>query len=499
MDAKEKAALLREWQLRQGDPLRAAYKSLTGAQRSYVDATQLSKLIQGGNRSGKTWTATVCFLMQALGIHPTLDNILKTNWSAWEGWWVTVTYNLFALQTWDHFKRLLLFPGESVHKLPTRRILQIGWQKKSPETPDYVLLRREDGKFAKIYIKSVDQGRGAFQSAGPNRAHADEEIPIEIREELQPRTWDRNAILSDSATPISGAKYLAEIEEKAKRKEPGIFFVRIDTRDNPSLSVDALNQYAKEYENDPETLRLRLQGFPRASEGLVYKDHLFTADHVCEPFDISATWTRYRSIDHGYRHFVCLWFAVSPSEDDIVLYREYHGQEKSIIENARAVVDFTGAELITNTVIDRATTQHNGAMNEDGHAVRTIDLYRAAGVPCFESPEHTVWAGIAKVWALLAQVGGDTAKRRFRVFKTCEYFLDERRNYRNQQVGDAGSDRPEKHDNPLKKKDHAMDAWRYRIVGGMPYREPGAGGPPPEGTLGRVLFDRRMPKRVSKL
>lgn len=145
--------------------------------------------MEGGNQSGKTWTGCIDFLLDALGLHPSrhwygldpyaeiwiksyeqgpgafqsaglhrihLDEecnekiyqeiqvrgVAVPKGGPWRGWYCTVSYELFAEQGWNHFKRLLLFPGESVLKLPTRRILEVGWDKKNPERPTYLKLRR---------------------------------------------------------------------------------------------------------------------------------------------------------------------------------------------------------------------------------------------------------------------------------------------------------------------------------------------------------------------
>lgn len=499
----EEREALQEVILRAADPLRLAVEQLHDkGQRQYFTSPLATKAIEGGNRSGKTWTACVDFLSDALGLHPAWNEPWQEHWSSWVGWWATVSYKVFGEQTWDHFKRLLLFPGEAIDNLPTRRILAIGWESRNPQQPNYIKLRRPDGKIAEIYFKSKDQGRESFQSAGPNAIHLDEELPTPIYDECMARRPDRGARLTVSALAYNGVQYLKDLEEASEKPDAEVCHVRLDMRDNPSLNQKMVGVLCALYAGNPDLFKLRMQGFAIAREGLVYKDHVFTKEHIMEPCVVPAGWTRYLSADDGWHNMAAGWFAVSPpdetGESEIWLYREYRGQERIISENCAAMKGLSQGEQIRTPIIDRATLGTAGIRNEDGTAARRIDQYnKYTGWSFRPSLQSSVWAGIALVWELLAKRKKDGTPR-FRVFRTCENFLRERRGYRSPDVNDAEEQKADKPDNPLKKDDHFMDMWRYFVTANLRYVE-GPAMAPAKGTLGAGMVERRRPAGGGRL
>ena len=110
------------------DQMRVVYRGLTQAQLAAVHASTHTVLVEGGNQAGKTICACWDCIAYALGIHPV------AKWWKWLPknqvpaiWYSTTTYERFHEQAWLHFQRLLLFPGETVHNLPTTRIKAISW------------------------------------------------------------------------------------------------------------------------------------------------------------------------------------------------------------------------------------------------------------------------------------------------------------------------------------------------------------------------------------
>ena len=433
-------------------------------------------------------------LLQARGVHPTRI-WQKRDWETWLGWYATVSYHLFGLLAWPHFKRLLLYPGESVHNLPTRNILAIGWHSKTPEIPDYIRIKREDHKdcTAEIFIKSYEQGAGAFQSGTVDNLASDEEGADGINTECKLRVLDRDGNMSYAATPILGANYLGELRSRATSAPKSVFHVRLPTKDNPSLSAEALAEIVADLHGHPELMRLRLEGYPLAMEGLVYKDTYFTSAHFCEPFDIPRDWCRWRSLDHGWRTTACGFYAMSPDEGTIVRYDEYVGQEQTIEQNVRGILEASGATKFVDTFIDPAT------LGTDAHTgKRVIDLYDEAGLSCTPAPVNAVVAGIGVVWALLAQKGGQNKDRpRFRVVRDrCPRFIWERERYKWPDAREKGDDKAEK---PVKKNDHCMDEFRYFVNSAPRWRPPPAAPPPEPGTLAFKFWQKRQPKTKSRL
>lgn len=498
-ELRRKVEIAQELELRRGDPLMLAYNQLTPPQKSFVHATQSTKAAKGGNRSGKTWSGIIDDLMQARGLHPTRQwKPFKPN-DNWMGWYAAVSYELFGLQGWIHFRNLLLYPGESVLRLPTRNILAIGWHGKNPQVPDYMKVRRIDGGVGELWFKSYEQGVDTFQSGGVDLLHLDEEAPEDIVQECRMRIMERSGQLSFSATPLKGAPSLRKIEEEYTRqveekKTPTVFFVRLKTMDNPAMPSKAIDEIKAEFAHNPEMLKCRLEGIEMALQGLVYPDTVWTPDHVCDPFDIPDDWARYRWIDHGWRNCGCVWFAVSPNEDDLVCYRSYKGKERTIPENAAAINGLENGRRFIETGIDRATLASSGGKNPQGQVVRVIDLWtEALGCNVTPSPYHEILAGVAKVISLLKEKGGPNGDRpRMRIFRTCTELLEERRGYMHRDAREKGDEGP---DNPVKRDDHCLDPFRYGIVHGLKYKEPPVLEDLPASKLGALFRAKREPKR----
>lgn len=412
------------------------------------------------------------------------------------GYYATTTLSKFGEQAWIHFKAALLYPGESIDVLPTKKIVEIGWERRSPETPNYIKLRRLDGGFAHVYIRSFEQGRGEFQAKSLDVAALDEEAPATIVEEIQARFLaKKHSRLIVAATPIIGIRWLQEYCDLAETSKGRIEKFRLKTYENPAANQDQIQAMRELYKDRPEELTLRLEGEPYSSTGLVYPDSLFKPQtRVIEPYYMNpGEWTFYRCIDHGYRNCACLWMAINKTEDNILVYRDYIGRERTIQQNVGMIKALSqrNGEVYHKTYIDPATLGKDAESGE-----RIIDLYNKHGIKCESAPDNRVLSGIEKVKDLLSQQGGVDGKvPRLRVFNTCQEFLGERRMYRwgeLREKGDEGADKPEK------RCDHSMDVFRYLIASGLKYvqRKINPSELPP---LGRLFHQQRNPPPKGKL
>lgn len=101
---------------------------------------------------------------------------------------------------------------------------------------------------------------------------------------------------------------------------------------------------------DPE-YRKRLEALPeREKKALLYGDwNIFEGQyftefkrerHVIAPFEIPASWRKYRTLDYGLDRLAVLWIAVSPDRRAYV-YREYCESSLPISAAARAITERT--------------------------------------------------------------------------------------------------------------------------------------------------------------
>ena len=97
--------------------------------------------------------------------------------------------------------------------------------------------------------------------------------------------------------------------------------------------------------------RQRLLALPdREKKALLYGDwnifegQYFTEfdprEHIVSPFEIPASWRKYRTIDYGLDRLACLWIATSP-EGICYVYREFCKSNLTISQAAREICDRT--------------------------------------------------------------------------------------------------------------------------------------------------------------
>lgn len=107
-----------------------------------------------------------------------------------------------------------------------------------------------------------------------------------------------------------------------------IAFVRAKVTDNPHLPqsyIDNLNTL-------PEALRRAyLEGDWDIFEGQVFTEWRKEL-HVCEPFEIPASWSRFRSLDWGYsKPYSIHWYAVD-HDGVLYVYREMYGCKSGTVD-----------------------------------------------------------------------------------------------------------------------------------------------------------------------
>lgn len=120
--------------------------------------------------------------------------------------------------------------------------------------------------------------------------------------------------------------------------------------DNPSITpaymakLDSLTGYRYK--------RLRLGEWVSAEGQYFYE---WDPDrHICEPFDIPATWTRWLSVDYGFADPWCvLWFARDPADKRrVYVYREAYAPGLRDEQQAERIVEASRGERISIPVGD---------------------------------------------------------------------------------------------------------------------------------------------------
>lgn len=501
-EARELAQIARELDLRAADPLRAWDAKFTAAQRDAYGCELATVIATGGNQSGKSRWACKYVCDWALGRHPLAPKRDRICWYA------TVNYELFGKQPWNHFKDMLLFPGESALRLPTRRIEEISWNERKQEQPKYFRVRGAggDGHCTHIYVMSYEQGAEAFASQTVDLIVLDEECEESIYNECRARFLaNAGARMLIPATPVSGVAWLRRLKRAAiADPKAGTGLFQFNTEDNPAANREEIARTKLLNQSNPDLIALRLFGSDAQSSGLVYNDLRFTGEHVINDGERGfyldpRHWTFNRCIDAGYRFPACVWLAVSSDERQVLVYRSWKGKDLTIREAWAEVERLSNGETYHHDLIDPEVLARNP---ETG--AKELDVWVREGFKGRPARDNSVRAGIEKIWGLMAERvevplagGGVKLAPRLRVLASCQEWLNEREEYMLRDISEhlQTDVRPF---GVVKRNDHTMDPTRLLVNEGLKFVKPSQR-PPEPGSMARAFWDERHPRPGGKL
>lgn len=178
---------------------------------------------------------------------------------------------------------------------------------------------------------------------------------------------------------LSGAKLPQErVNENGKKIM--VYFIPSYVKDNViGMKLDP--EYPERLkQSDPGMAAAMLEGDFEKFGGMAFP--MWDIErHVCEPFDIPASWPKWRAIDWGYdAPLVCGWLAKNPVNGRKYVYREYASTGLTDREAARTIVTYSPAnEGVTITYGDPKS--FSVAKNVDGIIKTAQQEYMENGVP----------------------------------------------------------------------------------------------------------------------
>lgn len=215
-----------------------------------------------------------------------------------------------------------------------------------------------------------------------------------------------------------------------------------------------------------------------AAEGAVYEDYRYET-HVIEPFEIPDDWTRFRSIDFGYRNpFVCQWWALD-EDDRMYLYREIYMSERTVATHAdtikRIEAGFSQGEWDELTTDEKDDIWRNDgeriAYTVTDHDAEDRATLRENGIQT-TAAQKAITVGIEKVQERFV-IQGDGRPRIF-FFNDALIELDERLDDVKKPTNTVaemsgysyhrGQDGKPVKEEPVDIDNHGMDAMRYAVM-----------------------------------
>jgi hypothetical protein len=420
-------------------------------QRMVASFVHSLTLVLGGNRSGKTYGVLEAAVAFALGgDHPAVacwleDNDLPRDLVPLGPGEVYLAAPTAALSIKIHRLDLgAMLPG-AVHWRGMHALTEASVEIAVPghETP------------GRIWFKSVDQGHRAFKGdqvrfVGISEEPEGEEGELILAECMRACAATGGRVVLE-CTLQNGFTWVWDRLVEEGKYNPRV--VELDSRHN-TLVQDYASLTRWLASLTPEERLTRQLGRPVAREGLVYPGwSRGTGDrwgpgHLCDPFPIPPEWPRFVGADFGLSNpTVVVWIAVG-DDDTHYLYRVYYGFGLPSYP--------AHAEQIAKVDVDPTTGERevleggwgDPSCPEGIAALAEVGIYLAGA-------NNDVETGISRCGDRL-RVRGD-GRPRFKVFSDQVEFVKEIENYRRNPKRTDGQ--------PIKKKDHVMDAWRYDEAG----------------------------------
>lgn len=407
------------------------------------------RLFMAANRVGKTVAGAFEATCHLTGRYPP--------W--WQGWRCDHPADGWACgansqTTRDVVQGILLGKSTGEGMIPVEAILHTTAGRGVTGSVETVWVKHVSGKTSKLGFKTYEQGRRAFEGEAKDFIWCDEEPPMDVYTEMLYRLLTTKGILYTTFTPLLGMSEVVssflEPENEDSRKSK--YVVQAGWKDVPHLDEE---EKRKLVANTPQyQVRARTEGEPALGAGAVYPFDETTI--AVDPFAVPEFWPRAYGLDVGWERTACIWGARNPGSGVLYLYHEYYehkGPENAPANHALAI-QRQGKWI--HGVVDPASAYHQ------------LQAFPQIGLNLTHA-DNNVETGIMTVFERLAT-------GQLRVFRTCENWFREFRQYHRDAKGSGKI---------VKSNDHLMDATRYLCVSGMavmrvrprPAPPPDPGGP----------------------
>ena len=227
-------------------------------------------------------------------------------------------------------------------------------------------------------------------------------------------------------------------------------FIPATLFDNPYLAEDGL--YEANLLSLPEHQRKQLlYGDWDINEGAAFTE--FNRNiHVIEPFDIPASWPRFRAADYGYGSYTgVLWFAVAPDEQ-LIVYRELFVSKVTAWDLADLILDIESGEKIRYGVLDSSLWHNRG---DRGPSLAEQMISKGCRWRPSDRSKGSRVAGKNEIHRRL-QVDEYTGEPRIVFFNTCKNLIA--------QLPALPLDKNNPEDVDTDAEDHLYDALRYGVM-----------------------------------
>lgn len=214
-----------------------------------------------------------------------------------------------------------------------------------------------------------------------------------------------------------------------------------------------------------ERIKREVMGSWDAFQGQVYTEFERSL-HVINPFKIPQEWTKFVGLDHGYRNPAAAIWCAMDYDGNIYAYREFYKSEwvvEEIVGGNRhtgepGLLQLNQKDGIEGVWVDPSTKANRGKESDFTTYLDYLPKEWSL-IPA----NNEVAAGIDRIKSLL-KPDLRTGKPKLFIFSTCQNLIEQMAQYRYEELTPGQEMLKNIKESPVKKDDHAVDAFRYAIM-----------------------------------
>lgn len=409
-------------------------------QRKFFDAGMWAtqRLVMAANGVGKSQTVCAELAMHSTGLYPPWWKGVRFDYGGWECWVGAIDNDM---QKRGPQRALLgreldqlgtgLIPKDTIAKPPELR--QAGVK----NVVDVLIVNHISGKPVTMKFLTFEQGWRKWQSGDPKIILWDEEPDDtnvdqkDILSETLTRLVRNNGIFIVGYTPLIGETQLTQhFTNPDDPNDTSVWYIGATWNDAPHMSDDYKRRIRAQYKTETEQ-DARTKGIPMLGEGRVFR--AAESDFVIDPIAIPDHWARICGIDFGLAHpAAAAWIAWDRDSRTFYLYDCWRKSNTLTKEHADAI-NSRGSWI-------PVAWPHDGEKRDPKSGQTFADLYR--NDPDEPSrPGHGVnmlsksarykndIGGSQSQWDIIEEVRDFMESGQFKVFRTCQPWLEEYRSY----------------------------------------------------------------------
>lgn len=389
-----------------------------------------------GNQLGKTWAGAFEMAMHLTGTYPEgwggrkfLDKPIV----AWAG-------SVSTLATRDTVQRLVVGrPGNhGTGAIPKSAIIETRSALGTPDLLDHIKVRHSSGGTSIIAFKSYEQGREKWQGESLDVVWFDEEPPANLYFEGLTRTNATGGMAYMTFTPLLGMSDV--VSRFLIDQPPGTQVIKMTIDDAEHYTQEQRDAIISSYPSHERDARAK--GIPTLGSGIIFP--IIEDEIIVDPFKVPDYWKHVAGIDFGWDHPTGAAKLAYDADNDVVyLTADYRANELTPVLHVASLKPwgdwFPWA------------WPHDGLQHDKGSGVQLAENYRLNGLNMMY--ERATWPdGTNGVEAGVQDMLERMQTGRWKVFSTCQSWLDERRLYHR------------KDGKIIKERDDVISASRYAYM-----------------------------------